>query len=65
MRWFGESEVIASAIKVACFLGLDIVSIFITSGCALDGETIGFRYCHNLAAWVDYNGITGSTGHFL
>jgi amino acid transporter len=63
VRWFGEFEVITGAIKVACFLGLDIVSIFITSGGALDGETIGFWYCHNLAAWVD--GITGSTDHFL
>ncbi|KAK7188942.1 hypothetical protein DPSP01_013083 [Paraphaeosphaeria sporulosa] len=65
VRWFGESEVAAGAIKVACFLGLVIVSIVITAGGAPNGETTGFRYWHNPGAWVDYNGITGPTGHFL
>lgn len=65
VRWFGESEVIAGSIKIACFLGLILVSIVITSGGAPNRETIGFRYWHQPGAWVDYNGITGSTGHFL
>ncbi|KAL1643003.1 hypothetical protein SLS61_009465 [Didymella pomorum] len=65
VRWFGESEVVAGTIKVACFLGLVIVSIVITSGGGPNGQTTGFRYWHNPGAWVDYNGITGSTGHFL
>ncbi|KAL6704371.1 hypothetical protein ACN47E_008327 [Coniothyrium glycines] len=65
VRFFGESEVIAGAIKVGCFLGLIIVSIVITSGGAPNGQTIGFRYWHNPGAWVDFNGISGSTGHFL
>ena len=65
MRWFGESEVIAGTIKVACFLGLVIVAIVITAGGAPNGQSIGFRYWNNPGAWVDYNGITGSTGHFL
>lgn len=65
VRWFGESEVVAGSIKVACFLGLIIVSIVITAGGAPNGETTGFRYWHNPGAWVDYNDITGSTGHFL
>ncbi|KAF2847087.1 amino acid permease-like protein [Plenodomus tracheiphilus IPT5] len=65
VRWFGESEVVAGAIKIACFLGLILVSIVITSGGAPNNETIGFRYWNNPGAWVDYNGITGSTGHFL
>ena len=65
VRFFGESEVVAGAIKVACFLGLVIVSIVITSGGAPKGGAIGFRYWNNPGAWVDYNGITGPTGHFL
>ncbi|KAI5372541.1 hypothetical protein J4E82_008737 [Alternaria postmessia] len=65
VRWFGESEVAAGTIKIACFLGLILVSIVITSGGAPNGETIGFRYWNNPGAWVDYNGITGPTGHFL
>jgi amino acid transporter len=64
VRFFGESEVVAGAIKVACFLGLVIVSIVITAGGTPNGEAIGFRYW-NSGAWVDYNGITGPTGHFL
>jgi bleomycin hydrolase len=47
VRWFGESEVVAGAIKIACFLGLILVSIVITSGGAPNGETIGFRYWNN------------------
>ncbi|CAN9181390.1 unnamed protein product [Alternaria alternata] len=65
VRWFGESEVAAGTIKIACFLGLILVSIVITSGGAPNGETIGFRYWNIPGAWVDYNGITGPTGHFL
>jgi amino acid transporter len=65
VRFFGESEVVAGAIKVACFLGLVIVSIVITSGGAPNGQSIGLRYWHNPGAWVDYNDITGPTGHFL
>jgi amino acid transporter len=65
VRFFGESEVVAGAIKVACFLGLVMVSIVITSGGAPNGEAIGFRYWNNPGAWMDYNGIAGPTGHFL
>ncbi|SMR51379.1 unnamed protein product [Zymoseptoria tritici ST99CH_1E4] len=65
VRWFGESEVIAGSIKVLCFLGLVFVAIVITAGGAPNGEAIGFRYWNNPGPWVNYNDITGSTGHFL
>lgn len=65
VRWFGESEVAAGTIKIACFLGLILVSIVITSGGAPNHKTIGFRYWNNPGPWVNYNGIAGSTGHFL
>jgi amino acid transporter len=65
VRFFGESEVVAGAIKIACFLGLVIVSIVISAGGGPKGDTIGFRYWKDPGAWVDYNGITGPTGHFL
>lgn len=65
VRFFGETEVITGAIKVLCFLGLVIVSIVITAGGGPEGEAIGFRYWNNPGAWNDYNGIKGSTGHFL
>jgi len=65
VRFFGETEVVTGAIKVLCFLGLIIVAIVITAGGTPTHDHIGFRYWHNPGAWVDYNGITGSTGHFL
>ncbi|KAG9642340.1 amino acid transporter-like protein, partial [Aureobasidium melanogenum] len=65
VRFFGEAEVITASIKILCFLGLVIVSIVITSGGAPDHESIGFRYWHKPGPFTDYNGITGSTGHFL
>ncbi|KAJ5664993.1 uncharacterized protein N7477_007441 [Penicillium maclennaniae] len=65
VRFYGETEVIGGAVKVLCFLGLVIVSIVITAGGGPNGETIGFRFWHNPGPWTDYNGITGSAGHFL
>jgi amino acid transporter len=65
VRFYGETEVLAGSIKVLCFVGLVIVSIVITSGGGPNHEAIGFRYWHNPGAWTNYNGITGSTGHFL
>lgn len=65
VRWFGESEVATGAIKLLCFFGLVIVSIIITAGGGPNHEKIGFRYWNDPGPWTDYNGITGSTGHFL
>lgn len=65
VRWFGEAEVISGAVKVSCFIGLMFTAIIITSGGGPNHQTIGFRYWHNPGPWTNYNGITGSTGHFL
>lgn len=65
VRFFGEAEVVSGAIKVLCFCGLVVVAIVITAGGGPKGDAIGFRYWSDPGAWVDYNGITGSSGHFL
>lgn len=65
VRFFGEAEVITASMKVLCFLCLVIVSLVITLGGAPDHERIGFRYWKNPGPFTDYNGIKGSTGHFL
>jgi yeast amino acid transporter len=65
VQFFGDSEVVAGAIKVTCFIGLLIVSLVITAGGGPNHQTTGFRYWHNPGAWTDYHGITGPTGHFL
>lgn len=65
VRFYGDTEVIAGSIKVLCFVGLIFVSIVITAGGGPNHEAIGFRYWNNPGPWVDYNGITGSTGAFL
>lgn len=65
VSFYGHSEVAAGFVKVTCFIGLIIVSIVITAGGGPNREAIGFRYWRDPGPWVDYNGITGSTGHFL
>ncbi|KAK4685101.1 hypothetical protein P7C73_g5055, partial [Tremellales sp. Uapishka_1] len=64
VRFFGDSEIISSSIKVLCFLGLIIVSLVITLGGAPDHDRIGFRFWKDPGAFVQYNGITGATGRF-
>ncbi|KAH7367998.1 lysine-specific permease [Plectosphaerella cucumerina] len=65
VRWYGDVEVVSGSIKVLCFIGLIFVSIVITAGGAPGSDAIGFRFWHDPGAWVEYNGIRGSTGHFL
>lgn len=65
VRWYGEIEVVSGSIKVLCFIGLIFVAVVITAGGVPGTDPIGFRYWNNPGSWVDYNGITGSTGHFL
>lgn len=65
VKFYGETEVITASIKVICFLGLIIVGLVITLGGAPNHDRIGFRYWKNPGPLTDYNGITGSTGHFL
>lgn len=65
VKFYGDVEVVSGSIKVLCFLGLLITSIVITAGGGPNHETTGFRYWHNPGAWTNYNGITGTTGHFL
>ncbi|EPS34709.1 hypothetical protein PDE_09673 [Penicillium oxalicum 114-2] len=65
VRFYGETEVVGGAVKILCFLGLVIVSIVITAGGAPNHEAIGFRYWNNPGPWTNFNGIPGSTGHFL
>jgi amino acid transporter len=65
VRFYGEAEVITASIKVICFVGLIIVSLVITLGGAPNHDRIGFRYWKNPGPFTDYNGITGSTGHFV
>jgi amino acid transporter len=65
VRYFGEVEVFAGAVKIFCFIGLILISIVITSGGGPSHESIGFRYWNDPGPWVNYNGVAGSTGHFL
>lgn len=65
VRYFGETEVVSGVIKVSCFIGVLLTALVITCGGGPDHETIGFRYWHNPGPWTNYNGIPGSTGHFL
>ncbi|PRQ75736.1 Amino acid permease/ SLC12A domain-containing protein [Rhodotorula toruloides] len=65
VRFFGEAEVITGTVKIVCFLGIILASLVITLGGAPNHDRIGFRYWNEPGPWTNYNGITGSTGHFL
>jgi amino acid transporter len=65
VRFYGEAEVITASIKILLFLGLVLVSLVITLGGAPNHDRIGFRYWKKPGPFTDYNGIPGSTGHFL
>ncbi|KAK1996052.1 amino acid permease [Colletotrichum falcatum] len=65
VRWYGETEVVGGSVKVLCFVGLVFVSVVVTAGGGPNHEAIGFRYWSHPGAFVEYNGVGGSTGHFL
>jgi amino acid transporter len=65
VRFYGEAEVITASIKIICFLGLIFVSLVITLGGAPNHDRIGFRYWKDPGPFTEYNGISGSTGHFF
>lgn len=65
VRFYGDSEVITASIKVLCFVVLIITSLVITLGGGPNHDRIGFRYWKDPGPFVDYDGITGATGHFL
>ncbi|KAL7419906.1 hypothetical protein Q5752_005822 [Cryptotrichosporon argae] len=64
VRFYGEAEVVSASVKVVCFIGLILVSLVITLGGAPNHDRIGFRYWKDPGAFTDFNGITGSLGHF-
>lgn len=49
----------------SCRTGLIILGIVIDLGGGPNHDRLGFRYWKNPGPFVDYNGITGSKGHFL
>ncbi|KAI0123164.1 hypothetical protein BJ170DRAFT_703936 [Xylariales sp. AK1849] len=59
-----STEVVTGFIKVACFPGVIIVSIVITSGRAPYPERIELIYLYDPGAWTNYNGIGGRVGRF-
>ncbi|WVR04493.1 hypothetical protein IAU60_001497 [Kwoniella sp. DSM 27419] len=65
VRFFGETEVVTASVKIICFVMLILVSLVITLGGAPNHDRIGFRYWKEPGAFTNFNGITGSKGHFL
>lgn len=58
VRWFGESEVVFSAIKILLFVILIIVGIVIDLGGAPNHDRLGFRYWKE-GAFQEYPGVGG------
>ncbi|KIY47657.1 hypothetical protein FISHEDRAFT_44970 [Fistulina hepatica ATCC 64428] len=62
---YGEAEFIFASIKVITIVGLIILGLVIDLGGGPNHDRIGFRYWKDPGPFVDYDGITGSKGHFL
>lgn len=62
---YGEAEFIFASIKVITIVGLIILGIVLDLGGGPNHDRIGFRYWKNPGPFVQYNGISGTTGRFL
>lgn len=59
VRWFGESEIFFSAIKILLFVILIIVGLVIDLGGAPNGDRIGFRFWRDDGPFQSYPGVGG------
>jgi len=62
---YGECEFIFASIKVITITGLIILGIVLDLGGGPDHDRLGFRYWKNPGVFVQFDGISGSTGRFL
>ncbi|CAI7594918.1 unnamed protein product [Penicillium bialowiezense] len=62
---YGELEFIFAMMKIALIIGVNIMSICITSGAGPQGYPMGFRFWHDPGPFVQFLGIPGSWGQFL
>jgi len=62
---YGEAEFIFASIKVITITGLIILGIVLDLGGGPNHDRIGFRYWKNPGPFVQYKGISGTTGRFL
>ncbi|OCF32121.1 hypothetical protein I316_06277 [Kwoniella heveanensis BCC8398] len=64
-RVYAEIEFYMATIKVTTIIGLIILSIIIDAGGGPNGKKTGFQYWRNPGPFVQYQGVSGSTGRFL
>ncbi|KIY45383.1 hypothetical protein FISHEDRAFT_49356 [Fistulina hepatica ATCC 64428] len=62
---YGEAEFVFASIKVITIVGLIILGVVIDLGGGPNHDRLGFRYWKNPGAFVQYDGISGTTGRFL
>ncbi|CAG8178768.1 unnamed protein product [Penicillium salamii] len=62
---YGELEFIFAMMKIALIIGVNIMSICITSGAGPRGYPMGFRFWGDPGPFVQFLGIPGSWGQFL
>ncbi|KAJ5617457.1 hypothetical protein N7537_002571 [Penicillium hordei] len=62
---YGELEFVFAMLKIALIVGVNIMSICITSGAGPQGYPMGFRFWRDPGPFVQFLGIDGSWGRFL
>lgn len=62
---YGETEFIFASIKVVTIVGLIILGIVLDLGGGPNHDRIGFRYWKDPGPFVQFYGISGTTGRFL
>ncbi|KAJ5170691.1 Amino acid/polyamine transporter I [Penicillium coprophilum] len=62
---YGELEFVFAMLKIALIVGVNILSICITSGAGPQGYPMGFRFWRDPGPFVQFLGIGGSLGRFL
>jgi len=62
---YGESEFIFCSIKVVTIVGLIILGIVLDLGGGPNHDRLGFRYWISPGPFVQYNGISGTTGRVV
>lgn len=65
VRIYGELEFTFAMLKIMLIIGVNIMALVIACGGGPDHHAYGFQYWRNPGPFVQYLGVSGSTGRFI